>query len=91
MGQCDTMGCCFTENTTRRPVTITDKGNVYYNEVGADNGGYYDFSTVPKTAIRMDKVYDYVEKGRGKDGKIEQKFMVGVMNSCCNLLYLNEK
>jgi hypothetical protein len=91
MGQCDTMRCCFTENTTRRPVTITDKGNVYYNEVGADNGGYYDFSPVPKTAIRMDKFYDYVEKGRGKDGKIEQEFMVGVMNSCCNLLYLNEK
>jgi hypothetical protein len=90
MGQCDTMRCCFTENTTGRPVTITDKGNVYYNEVGADNGGYYDFSTVPKTAIKMDEFYDYVEKGRGKDGTLEKEFMVGVMNSC-NLLYLNEK
>jgi hypothetical protein len=82
MGQCDTMRCYFTENTTGRAVTITNKGNVYYNEVG----GYYDFSTVPKTAIKMDEFYDYVEKGRGKDGTLEQEFMVGIMNSC-NLLH----
>ena len=85
MGQCDTMRCYFTENTTGRAVTITDKGNVYYNEVDADNGGYYDFSTVPTTAIKMDEFDDYVEKGRGKDGTLEQEFMVGIMNSC-NLL-----
>lgn len=54
---------------------------VYVNKVDekAEIEGYYSFnvgSQIPKNAIEVKRFYEYVEKGRTRNGKFEQEFQV---------------
>lgn len=64
--------------------------NVYNNDEkeGIRSSGYYAFSAgsqLPNGAIEVGKFYKYVEMGRGKDGDIEQEFLVSVEHISINV------
>ncbi|CAG2241350.1 PTPRK [Mytilus edulis] len=71
------------------PVLEIHSNNVYNNDEkeGIRSSGYYAFSAgsqLPNGAIEVGKFYKYVEMGRGKDGDIEQEFLVSVEHISIN-------